>query len=282
MKNLFALLALTRPINGLITMGAVAVGALTSAETIALFPLLKAALSAALINGAGNAFNDLTDIDIDRINRPYRPLPSGRISPRSAQALTALLNLLGILLAFSLSPLHGLLAIIIATLLILYSIFLKNTVLWGNMLIGLISAAAFIYGALSQHAMGRAWIPAAFALLFHIGREIVKDIEDMSGDRLRGEKTLPLYWGRTRAAQLAGLIYLGLIILTFFPFILGTYALVYLLCVSLADALVLYVLYRLYRERADLQHDLLGRLLKIGMLAGLLAIVAGELSQSPF
>jgi 4-hydroxybenzoate polyprenyltransferase len=196
--------------------------------------------------------------------------------------LTALLNLLGILLAFSLSPLHGLLAIAIATLLILYSIWLKNSVLWGNMLIGLISAAAFPYGALSQQTIGRAWIPAAFALLFHLGREIIKDIEDMAGDRLRGENTLPLRWGRMRAAKLASIIYLCLIALTLLPFIQGIYASVYLFCVGPADALVLYVLYRLYRERADLQHDLLGRLLKIGMFAGLLAIVAGELSRGSF
>ncbi len=277
---LASFIALSRPVNGLITAFSVAIGALCAQGTAEVIPLAKAALSALLINAAGNAFNDIIDIDIDRINRPRRPLPSGRISPPQAALFTSLLALAGIFLAISLSLLHALLATAIVALLALYSIYLKNSTLWGNILIGLIGASAFAYGALAVGSIGRAWIPALLALLFHLGREIIKDIEDIAGDCLRGNRTLPLRWGVQRAAYAATCIYLLLILFTLIPFIAKIYSVAYLLCVGCVDLLILYTLYRLAREKTDLKHDLLGRLLKAGMLLGLLAIAIGEWSRS--
>ncbi|MDP6700961.1 MAG: UbiA family prenyltransferase, partial [Candidatus Latescibacteria bacterium] len=208
MSQLIAFLLLPRPLNGLITALSVGVGLWTANAPPTWGPGLIAALSAALINGAGNAFNDLIDIDIDRINRPDRPLPSGRISPFVAGVQTLALTLAGCLLGFWLSPWHGSIALGVALLLALYSIFLKNSLLWGNILVAFVGALAFPYGALAAGDLGRSWIPALFALLFHIGREIVKDIEDVAGDRLRGDHTLPLRWGRNRAGWIAAAVYL--------------------------------------------------------------------------
>ena len=281
MKYLASFIALSRPVNGLITALSVAVGALCANGSIDTIPLLMSALSAVLINGAGNAFNDILDLDIDRINRPERPLPSGRINPREAALFTFVLAACGSLLALALSPLHALFATAIIALLAIYSIYLKNSTLWGNILVGIIGSSAFVYGALAAESLGRVWIPAALAFLFHLGREIIKDIEDIEGDRLRGNRTLPLRWGTRRAAHFSSFIYLFLIFFTFIPFISEIYAEAYLLCVLLVDLIVLYTLYRLYRENTALSHDVLGRLLKIGMFLGLLAIVIGEWNR-PF
>jgi geranylgeranylglycerol-phosphate geranylgeranyltransferase len=277
LRYLTALFLLPRPLNGLVTALSVGVGALTSGQSLSWVLVLLAALSAALINGAGNAFNDLIDIDIDRINRPGRPLPSGRLSPLVAGVQSLLLTLVGCLLAFWLSPWHGLAALGVGALLIIYSIFLKNSLLWGNILIGCLGAIAFPYGALAVGDIGRSWIPALFALLFHIGREIVKDIEDVTGDRLRGEHTLPLRWGRAKAAVLAAFIYLSFVVFTWIPYLNDLYGLAYLMTVLPVDLLVLHVLWQLYRQRAELADERLGRQLKIGMLIGLIAIVIGEL-----
>ena len=66
MSQLSAFFLLPRPLNGLITVLSVGIGALTADQAFTWPAVLLAALSAALINGAGNAFNDLMDIDIDR------------------------------------------------------------------------------------------------------------------------------------------------------------------------------------------------------------------------
>lgn len=277
MSQLTALLFLPRPLNGLITALSVGVGVLTAVQVPTWLPILLAALSAALINGAGNVFNDLVDIDIDRINRPDRPLPARQLSATAAGVQTLLLTLVGCLCGFWLSPWHGLVALVVALLLVVYSLWLKNSLLWGNLLVAGIGAIAFPYGALAAGDIGRSWIPALFAFLFHIGREIVKDIEDVAGDRIRGEHTLPLRWGCANAALLAGFIYLLLIAVTWIPFFAGLYTGLYALALLPVNTLVLYVLWQLYRQRAILSDNRLGRLLKIGMFAGLLAIVLGEL-----
>ena len=188
-----------------------------------------------------------------------------------------ILTTAGCLIGCWLSPWHGLVALLVSLLLVIYSIFLKNSLLWGNILVAFIGAIAFPYGALAVGDLGRAWIPALFALLFHIGREIVKDIEDVDGDRIRGEHTLPLRWGRVQAGVLAGIVYLLLLAFTWIPFFSGLYGARYALALLPVNALVLYVLWQLYRRRAILADDRLGRLLKIGMFLGLLAVVLGEI-----
>jgi geranylgeranylglycerol-phosphate geranylgeranyltransferase len=278
-KFSLSLFALARPLNCLITALSVGVGALTSASALVSLPLLLAALSAALVTGAGNAFNDAIDIDIDRINRPDRPLPAGRLTRRTAFVETLLLGLAGLLLAALISPFHLAVAGGVIGLLITYSIYLKNSVLWGNIAIGIVAAAAFPYGALAVAETGRSWIPAGFALLFHLGREIVKDIEDVEGDRSLGLRTLPLRWGCRTAARVAYVIYLFLIIFTLLPWIAGIYGSLYLGAVLLVDLLLLFALFRLHRQHAALSDDSLGRLLKAGMFLGLAAIVLGELAR---
>ena len=287
MSQLIAFLLLPRPLNGLITALSVGVGLWTANAPPTWGPGLIAALSAALINGAGNAFNDLIDIDIDRINRPDRPLPSGRISPFIAGVQTLALSLAGCLLGFWLSPWHGSIALGVALLLALYSIFLKNSLLWGNILVAFVGALAFPYGALAAGDLGRSWIPALFALLFHTGREIVKDIEDVAGDRLRGDHTLPLRWGRNRAGWIAAAVYLLLLAIAWIPFFTGLYGAAYALALAPVNGLVIYVLVQLYSRHAHPDNPAkiaagradhrLGRLLKIGMFLGLLAVVLGEL-----
>jgi len=277
LSQLTALFLLPRPLNGLITALSVGIGVLTADQPPTWLPALLAAFSAAFINGAGNTFNDLIDLDIDRINRPDRPLPSGRLSPRVARIQTLILALAGCAFGFWLSPWHGLVATTIALLLVCYSVFLKNSTLWGNVLVALIGAIAFPYGALAVGDIGRSWIPALFAFCFHVGREIVKDIEDITGDRIRGEYTLPLRWGCAQAAALASLVYLLLLFFTWIPFFSGLYGKSYALALLPINALVLYVIWQLYHLRATLTDNRLGDLLKIGMFLGLLAIVLGEL-----
>ncbi len=274
-----AFLALTRPLNCLIAALSVYIGAFTFDQHGPTLELLAAALSAALIAAAGNAFNDVRDVAIDRINRPARPLPEGKLSQRAAVYFSCALAFIGLAWAWWLGPLTGWLASAIVGALAIYSISLKNTSFWGNLCIALIGALAFPYGALALGGLGRSWIPAGFALLFHLGREIVKDIEDMAGDRAVGARTLPLAWTPRQAAHLASLIFLFLIALTTWPWIADLYGHAYLIIVALVDFLLLYVIFKLQHTRAQLAHFRLAEYLKAGMLLGLVSIIAGEIAR---
>ena len=159
---------------------------------------------------------------------------------------------------------HGLIALAVVALLAFYSIALKNTLLWGNVLVAMVGGHC-----LSLRCLGR-WrywpLVDSGALCFSLSLgagKIVKDIEDVAGDQIRGERTLPLAWGRAQAAVLAALVYLVLVGFTSLPFFMGIYGAFYALALLPVHALVGYVLWQLYRQRAVLADDRLGRLLKV-------------------
>ena len=261
-----------RPVNCLITAVSVGVGALTSGVCADLRQVIVAAASAALIAAAGNIYNDLKDLEIDRINRPQRPLPAGRISTRAAAVEAAVLGLAGWLLSLWLGPvLCGL-----ASGVVLYSTFLKSTVLWGNLMVSVLAAASFPYGALAAGDIGRAWLPAAFAFLFHFAREVIKDMEDVVGDRQRGVVTLSLRLGPRRSGAVAAAVLAVLMAVTALPWALEVYGAPYLIAIGLMDMLLLAVTFRMIRAGGRLTGQRLSRTLTVGMVLGLLAIILGE------
>ena len=265
-------LQLLRPLNCCITAASVLIGAVAGGAVPPPPPVWLAVLAAALVTGAGNAFNDLRDLEIDRINRPRRPLPAGRLTPRRAALAAAASAAAGLGSAFGAGPAPGLIAAGTLAGLWLYSVRLKSTVLWGNILVAFLAALAFPFGALAGGALGRSWIPAGFALLFHLGREIVKDVEDLEGDRARGVRTLALAVGSPRARWAAACVYGLLIAATLLPGCLGLYGWAYGAVVLLMDALLLIVMARFVRGAGGAS-----RALRALMPLGLLAILAGEL-----
>ena len=273
---LLASFRLTRPLNCLIAALSVGVGSLASGMAVGPLDTLLAALAAALVTGAGNSHNDLIDLEIDRINRPRRPLPAGLISTRHAAIESLLLAAGGISVAWWIGPWPGAIATGVAGGLLLYNAALKGSALWGNLLVSGLAATAFPFGAIASGAWGRSWIPAAFAFLFHLGREIVKDLEDTPGDRRGGARTLALQIGPRSAALLAAFVYLALIVCTFVPFALSVYGVVYLGLILALDLLIAAALVRLARRYAAPDGHGLSRLLTAGMALGLLAVVAGE------
>ena len=275
-------LAVARPANCAIAAASVAVGAVTSGAgtpgvVAAANPdVILAALSAALITGAGNSYNDLVDLEIDRINRPSRPLPSGRLQPRGARQVSAFLALLGLGLAWWVGSRTGVIASVVVVGLVVYSVALKTRPLWGNLLVSALAAAAFPFGAAAAGAWGRSWIPAGFALLFHLGREIVKDIEDMAGDRVVGARTLALALGARRAGVLSAAIFCLLVASTAIPWSQEIYGWAYLAPVGVLDLLVIGLMVQLLRLRGAISGHGLSRALTRVMGIGLLAILLGE------
>lgn len=259
-----------RPLNCAITFASVLLGGWLGLR--ALPPRLSlAALSASLIAGGGNVLNDLCGIEEDRINKPGRPLPSGRL-PVGIARLEAVFFLSFGLGCGQILPIPApFIALVAALGLVLYNVWLKRVPLLGNLLVSAIGGLAFVYGGASVQAPLPALMPALFAFLFHAGREILKDLEDMAGDRLRKGSTLPLRWGRRNARIFACAAYLLVILSTPWPGISGPYGIRYLSLVFALDILLAYVIFGLWRARTPDAFRRLSGLLKIGMLLGLCA-----------
>ncbi len=269
-------LEIARPHNCAITFASVLLGGWLGRHTIPP-ALLLTALSAALIMAGGNVLNDLCDIQADRVNRPDRPLPSGRLPVWAARLEAFGLLAAGIGLALALPPPTFALALIAAAGIILYSAWLKGVPLAGNLLIGLLCGLTFLYGGFAVGAPLPACVPALFAALFHLGREILKDVEDREGDRLLTGSTLPLRFGRRNACILITAIYLLLILCTPLPLLTGHYGARYLALVLLLNGLLIYFIRTLWRNNTPESLRRLSRLLKLGMVLGLSAIFIDSL-----
>ena len=187
-----------------------------------------------------NALNDYMDIEIDRTNRPDRPLPSGSIQLESARRgiqISGLISVVSLLLAGYVSSTGGVgvddwlpsLAIWSFALVLLFnyessskfSYRMKDKGLPGNIAISLSVGLVIIFGAasVSQPLDDRSWVVFLIGFLYNLSREIVKDIEDIDGDE--GRNTFAMRAGVERArAVAAGLLVLALVAMLapFLPF----------------------------------------------------------------
>lgn len=165
-----------------------------------------APLAAFWIAGFGNVLNDIVDHKIDRRAHPARPLPSGRLNSRQAQGWAAVTLALGLFFAVRASNAIFLFAVVNAGLLALYEFRFKRWPVIGNLVIAVLVASAFAFGAIavapvaSLQASSLWWIMLMVALV-NVAREILKDLEDADADTNR--RTLPQVIGATASAWTA-------------------------------------------------------------------------------
>jgi len=277
-KKLRAFIQLSRPVNVLITFVSIPVACWIAggAASSWLFFFL-AGVMGALVTAGANAINDAFDIDIDRINRPNRPLPRGALTPRDARRMWLILSVaaLGINLFLNVAAL--IIAILSIALLYFYSARLKRTVLIGNVVIGLMTGMAFIYGGVVVGRVERAVVPAIFAFFVNLARELLKDVEDMEGDRKENAVTLPVKYGVIPALVLATASLLLLIGTTIAVSIFALYNSMFLFIVLVADILTCVSILFMWRDHSSAAIRHVSTMLKIIIIIGLISIIAGSL-----
>ncbi|MDQ4076236.1 MAG: UbiA family prenyltransferase [Chloroflexota bacterium] len=164
-------------------------------------------LVAFLLSAAGNAFNDANDAAIDAINRPQRPIPRGSATPGQARRLALACAGLALILAlpFGVASSAGTVAAI--TLLFLYTTHLKSIPLLGNTVVGLLTGMAVGYGALLANNIPAVLLPASSLGLLFGGRELLKTIHDLPGDRANAIRTVATVAGPHVALLVASLCF---------------------------------------------------------------------------
>lgn len=239
--------------------------------------LLLACFSGAFITIAANSINDYYDIEIDKINRPNRPLPGGLLTPGNALFFSISCFSLGIFLSFFINHTAIVISFIFSISLFFYSFIFKRTVLLGNFIVSLSTACAFIYGGLAVNRLGQSLFPALFAFLMHFGREIIKDMEDAEGDKINNAQTLPIQHGFRISKWFVTILFVVLICATLVPYLLNLYGFWYMVTVCIGVNLVLFFI--TWSMWTNSKKDNLGKLsalLKADMLIGLLAIYLGR------
>jgi len=276
-SKLVSIIKISRPVNVVITFISVLIAALIcSPGKILEFDIFLAAFAASFTAVSGNIFNDIYDIEIDKINRPFRPLPSGKLTIKEAYSVIILFVTLSIFASLSIGYFPLVIVLFSHFLLLLYSKYLKRIPLVGNIMVSFLTGLVFVFGGVVVNNFYAALVPAIFAFLINLIREIVKDMEDVEGDKLSGINTLPIKYGFQKSKMLVLLITVLLIASTLYPFVSRLYKIEYFVVVMiLVNTLLVYCIKILFEDHSIKNLKKINNLLKVGMVFGLLAIYLG-------
>lgn len=277
-RKALAYIQISRPINSLITFLVIIVACIISInENYFVLKIILAGLSGALTAMAGNVINDYFDIDIDRVNRPKRVLPSGKLSLREVFLFYVVLAVSSLFVSFFVNEDAFIIIFAAQALLFIYSYRLKGIPLLGNFVIALSTGFAFIYGGVAVNNTDAALIPASFAFLINFIREMIKDMADIEGDKQREINTYPSIYGFKKSRSIIVYVTIILMCLTLIPFITKLYEIEYLLVVMVfVNPLLVYILKFLFKDDSVKNLNKLSNLLKLNMVIGLTAIFLGK------
>ena len=206
-------------------------------------------LTGLFISGSANISNDYFDREVDRINQPGRPLPSGRVSVTELWTLSLLFAAAGLGTASLLGKPVLALAAAIWTVAFLYNLKLKEMGLLGNLCVAFcVGMTIIIGGTIVGSVNGIVLTFAALAFFFDLGEEIASDAMDVKGDELRSSSSIAKRKGKVYALHLSAGILAIFILLTLIPFLMGWLGYSYLLLILAADLLMASFSYRLIRS----------------------------------
>ncbi|HVP97274.1 geranylgeranylglycerol-phosphate geranylgeranyltransferase [Methanoregula sp.] len=261
---------ITRPANSLVAGLAAIIAYLIATGTLVYGVLLLMAV-VTLVTAAGNVVNDYFDAEIDAINRPERPIPSGAVSRNAALAWAGVLFILGLTIGLFTTPLCLAIALINVLLLVAYAARLKSTPFFGNAAVAYLSASIFLFGGAyaGWHALFDMLPVAAITFLAMLARELLKDAEDIEGDRAHGADTLAIRVGTKKTAVIAFACAVAAVAASVVPFLWwGPW---YLVGIALVDLVILLAAGKALGcpDPACLKATGATTLLKLGMFASL-------------
>ncbi len=179
-------------------------------------------LATVLIAAGGYVINDIFDQETDQINKPNKVIIGNSISETNAYTIYAALTITGVALGFILAnsvshPNFAVIFVLVATLLYFYASTLKQITLIGNIVVaGLLAFSVIIIGIfdiypntfeINQQQMAVAFAIlmdyAKFAFILNLVREIIKDLQDIEGDKEEDMKTMPIILGQNKTKKIA-------------------------------------------------------------------------------
>ncbi|MEM4913418.1 MAG: geranylgeranylglycerol-phosphate geranylgeranyltransferase [Desulfurococcaceae archaeon] len=205
--------AMTRPVNSALSgAGALFAVMVYSNYSVTSTPLLLCAFTTGyFLTASAMLINDVVDLEVDRVNKPWKPLPSGKASPRTALALAVLLFIAGVLCNLAVSIWTLLVALTYGSIGVLYSYLRKHW--WSSKLVAFSTTGPVIYGyTVAGFPTDTRVFTVIFALsifLVTLGREVLKSIQDYRGDLVKGYKTIATVYGLNtayRAMLLVGVL----------------------------------------------------------------------------
>lgn len=269
-------LEILRPGNAIMAVIAIFLMAVISGKFT--LEALMAGVVVFIVTGAGNSINDYFDHKIDAINKPERPIPSGRISLKTALIYSIFLFVMGIVLAFLINLLLGMIAFLSSILMIFYARDLKTKCLIGNLSISFLTGLCFVFGGIAVGQIMVSIYLGFFAFLMTMAREIVKDMEDVEGDKLEGANTLPILHGMRISSVLAAIFMILASVGSPLLYFMGIFSVFYLPVLFLAIVIFLYCAMSILKDQSIENAGKVSKRIKLGMGITFVAFAVG----SPF
>ncbi|NMB59790.1 MAG: UbiA family prenyltransferase [Chloroflexi bacterium] len=249
-KKIKGLIRLFRPdlslAAGLCTVG----GQIISTGHLASWPVtLLGFLCAFGCSGAALVVNDYFDFEVDKVNAPERPLPSGAVTRQEAVLLGVFISLLGLIPALFLGPVCFIFTLFFWVIGFLYNWRYKESGLPGNLMVSSSVAFTFILGAMTvgQPWNTLVWVFALMAFFIDLGEEITGDALDLEGDQQRGARSIARSMGKPFALRAAVVMWGLVILLGWIPVISGLMGAIYGLTILAVDTVIIYFSLRLLR-----------------------------------
>jgi len=281
MNHFFAGIQILRPLNIILSLFAVLIAAFLIGGLSSPF-LPYTILTVLCFAGASNILNDVLDLHIDKVNRPERILPSGRLKIPNALVLMAILYGIGILACTYIQLLGRQIALVtVLPLLVLYTPLFKRLPLIGNLVVGSILGLVFVFteGAIYGN-VDKMLVPFFLATALSTIRELVKDGEDIKGDSIENLQTFPRKFGLISTLWLLRLLSVCLCIYAITPFTNGRYGIYYLFTLILGVEIpLLYVIFFLLSEKSSsYDYSRAGKILKGITITGMVVILSSSFS----
>lgn len=226
--------------------------------SLSLQTVLLIFFSMAFITSAGFAINDYFDRESDAVIKPKRPIPSGALSLRQVVAVSSILFAVGLVMAFFINWLSFTIIAVDSLLLLIYSYMVKRkSGFVANVLVGILTGTAFMYGQATITApatvslISLSLYPIAFGT---IGGNVLRDILSVEGDSKTGYPTLPQKIGGANSAKVAALFFMLTGILAPLPFFIGNFTVYYLPLILLWSVLLIYASIRLVTSVSTVQN----------------------------
>tara|TARA_B100001167_G_C16700583_1_gene271489 strand:- start:58 stop:861 length:804 start_codon:yes stop_codon:yes gene_type:complete len=227
------------------------------------------------ISGYSMIINDIYDIEIDKINQPKRPLPQGLVSIKLAISFSLILLFLGLVSAFYISFYNLSIAALFSLLSWLYNVWGKKNGLLGNSIVALSMAIPFIFGGIITGDLSiLTWSISLLAFLSGMGREIIKTISDIEGDKSKGIESISITLGPQNAARIASLFFFIAIFISLIPIYLDLINSVYLYpLLFITDALFVYSIFKISTDFSNIQALKIKTIILYSMLLGLITFL---------
>jgi geranylgeranylglycerol-phosphate geranylgeranyltransferase len=273
-----ALISMVRLPNCIMIGFAVIVGEAIASSVVPAIAAFFGFWTGFLFSGSSMVLNDYFDLEIDLINDPARPIPSGLVRPSEAVSFAIVLASIGLLCATITGVLTLVIAVASMILTVAYNSRFKKTGLVGNGMVSTNVAVPFIYGgSVVGNVSWPLFIFALLAFLSSLGREIVKGIVDVAGDKKKGVNSIAVTRGNDYAAKGGAAFFLLSVGLSALPLALHMVSPYYVPLVIICDFGFLLTSYSIMTNPTPRNAKRNKKYVLIWMTFGLLAFVVGTL-----